>query len=212
MNIKNWEKVGRLHQTMQEMGFKYLLIIQHHMKRSSMTLKWRDLEANIIMCCDSPWGFKQCLFFFLFFFYFFLPNSYNIIIKIVLHFNANNISRTNTIRDQPKHTHSTCTFLLFLTYNRKSEYSILNNCKTWLMVGILISTMYISLNFALKKCIYFFNCIPLDCFNIQNESCKRQKHKMWIMWLTFFLIWSVKTFFPYSRDKPWSNTTRKFNI
>lgn len=152
------------------------------------------------------------LLFSFFFFSFFLPNSYNIIIKIVLHFNANNISRTNTIRDQPKHTHSTCTFLLFLTYNRKSEYSILNNCKTWLMVGILISTMYISLNFALKKCIYFFNCIPLDCFNIQNESCKRQKHKMWIMWLTLFLIWSVKTFFPYSRDKPRSNTTRKFNI
>lgn len=154
------------------------------------------------------------MFIFLSFFFLFFFCLTHIISLLKLYFTSMLIILAKLIQLEisQKHTHSTCTFLLFLTYNRKSEYSILNNCKIWLMVGILISTMYISLNFALKKCIYFFNCIPLDCFNIQNESCKRQKHKMWIMWLTLFLIWSVKTFFPYSRDKPWSNTTSKFNI
>lgn len=130
------------------MGLKYL-IIQQHMIRSSMTLKWRSRSRSRHMCCDLPWLFIKCFFFWQ------SHNSYNILIKIILHFHANNISSNNTIGDQPEHTHNICTFLFCLTYNRKTECNILNNSKTWLMAVIHISIYHWTLPWKMHL---FFNC------------------------------------------------------
>lgn len=55
------------------------------MNRSSMTLKWRDLEGNICASVIYHDDFTVASFV-----CFFFHNSYNITIKIILHF-----SRTN---------------------------------------------------------------------------------------------------------------------